>query len=321
MTEIKSSPIPEKSKLHPRNKHRSKYDFEALIASCAALKPFVNKNIYNNDSIDFFDPEAVKMLNKALLKHNYGVENWDIPQGFLCPPIPGRADYLHYIADLLSFYNKIIPIGSQIRCLDIGVGANCIYPLIGFKEYGWSFVGSDIDPISIKSANKNVGTNPIFKENIEIRQQSNRNDIFKGIIKENEYFDITICNPPFHASQADAAAGSIRKVNNLRLKKTTKPILNFGGKNNELWCAGGEVKFVQNMISESCEFANKVYWFSTLISKESHLNRVYAALKSAKAVEVHTIEMGQGNKRSRIVAWTFLSKKEQQNWMATRWDS
>src|SRR5688500_3909142 len=96
----------EKIKLHPRNKHRQRYDFTQLISSCPDLAPFVKLNVYNDESIDFFNPEAVKMLNTALLKHFYNIVYWDIPSNYLCPPIPGRADYIHNIADLLGTKNN-----------------------------------------------------------------------------------------------------------------------------------------------------------------------------------------------------------------------
>lgn len=95
----------QKSGLHPRNRHRSRYDFPALIASCPALAPFVKPNAWGDVSVDFADPAAVKMLNRALLQHFYGIEHWDIPADYLCPPIPGRADYLHHLADLLATSN------------------------------------------------------------------------------------------------------------------------------------------------------------------------------------------------------------------------
>ena len=169
----------EKTELHSRNRHRERYDFKQLIESCPELAPFVLLNSYNDESIDFFDPEAVKMLNKALLKHYYCISHWDIPKNYLCPPIPGRADYIHHIADVLGSSNKgKIPTGSQIKCLDIGVGANCIYPIIGNKEYGWSFVGSEIDTVAIESANRIIEGNPLLKGKIEIRLQRNPQDIF-----------------------------------------------------------------------------------------------------------------------------------------------
>jgi 23S rRNA (adenine1618-N6)-methyltransferase len=296
-----------KANLHPRNKHRNRYDFQQLIKTCPGLAPFVQINKYGDESINFFDPAAVKMLNKALLQHYYDINYWDIPAGYLCPPIPGRADYIHHIADLLGEKNKgKIPTGSQVKCLDIGVGANCVYPIIGRKEYGWSFVGSDIDPVAVASANKIIEANPILKDHVEIRLQNNVANIFNGIFQQGERFDLTICNPPFHGSAEEAQAGTMRKLKNLKGKKIGKPVLNFGGQNKELWCEGGELRFVQNMIKESQRFAEACSWFSTLISKEANLKGVYHSLEKAKAKEVRTIQMGHGNKKSRIVAWTFL---------------
>jgi 23S rRNA (adenine1618-N6)-methyltransferase len=310
----------EKTKLHPRNKHRERYDFKLLIESCPELARFVKLNVYNDESIDFADPDAVKMLNKALLKCYYDIENWDIPENYLCPPIPGRADYIHHAADLLCSKNfGKIPVGDKIKCFDIGVGANCVYPIIGNKEYGWSFIGSDIDAIAIESANKIIGSNSFLKDKIEIRLQHQPNDIFFGIIKKDEIIDLSICNPPFHLSLAEAREGTLRKLNNLNLKKVSKPTLNFGGQNSELWCKGGEEKFIRDMIRQSKFFATTCFWFSTLVSKQSHLKNIYEALKTTEAAEVKTIPMGQGNKSSRIVAWTFLTPEQQVNWANTRW--
>lgn len=310
----------EKTSLHPRNRHRERYDFGLLTKSLPELAPFVTKNVYDDESIDFADPEAVKMLNKALLKHYYDLDYWDIPQGYLCPPIPGRADYIHHIADLMcrKNYGKF-PTGEKFRCVDIGVGANCVYPIIGNKEYGWSFIGSDIDPVAIESANKIIELNPVLQGKIEIRLQPNRKDIYYGIMRKDELVDLSVCNPPFHASPAEAQAGTLRKLNNLGLLKTENPILNFGGQNSELWCEGGEEKFIREMIRQSRQFSDTCYWFSTSVSKQTHLKSAYEGLKKADAVDVQTIPMGQGNKISRIVAWTFLTQKQQSVWMNSRW--
>jgi 23S rRNA (adenine1618-N6)-methyltransferase len=311
----------EKISLHPRNKHRGRYDFKELCSTCPELAPFVLLNNYNDESIDFSNAEAVMMLNKALLKHYYGIDYWTIPAGYLCPPIPGRADYIHYVADLLgSCNNGIIPTGKKIKCLDIGVGANCIYPIIGNKEYGWSFVGSDVEPIAIKSATEIIEKNAHLKGNVELRLQPNSKNIFSGILHTNERFDLTICNPPFHASFEEAQAGTLRKLSNLNHKRITKPTLNFGGKNNELWCEGGEEKFVQTMITQSKQISASCFWFSTLVSKASNLNSVYMALQNVYALEIKTIAMHQGNKTSRLVVWTYLNKEQQKKWIDTHWN-
>ena len=153
-----------------------------------------------------------------------------------------------------------------------------------------------------------------------MRLQTESKDIFRGILNKDEFFDITVCNPPFHASLADARSGTIRKLTNLTKKNISKPILNFGGQSNELWCEGGEEKFAGTMIRQSKQFSDSCFWFSTLISKESNLKSVYEALRRVEALEVKTIPMGQGNKTGRIVTWTFLRSEQQSAWVRTRWE-
>jgi len=301
-----------KTGLHPRNKHRGQYDFPQLIQVSSSLTQYVRLNQYGDASIDFSNPQAVKALNQALLKQFYEVATWDIPKQYLCPPIPGRADYLHYIADLLGTTNAgVIPQGEFVNVLDIGVGANVIYPLIGNHEYGWRFVGADIDANALKNARQIVDANALSGV-IELRLQTLPVSFFKGVIRQDEYYDLTMCNPPFHASLAAAQAGSQRKwiglgKNNSKSSESNKSaVLNFGGQSNELYCEGGEETFVAAMIKESKQFASQCLWFTTLISKAATLPSVYRALKMVNALEIKTIEMTQGQKQSRIVAWTFF---------------
>ncbi len=310
--------IPSKNTLHERNRHRDRYDFNALVKTCPELKPFVAVNKYGDDSIDFANPDAVKTLNKALLQHFYQIDFWDIPDGYLCPPIPGRADYLHYAADLLASTNEQqIPTGKKVKILDIGVGANCIYPIIGTKEYGWTFVGSEIDEIAVRAAKNIVEVNSSLKNAITIRLQTVKSDIFKNIINKEEHFDLTLCNPPFHASAEEAMAGSQRKVRNLGSKNYVKPVLNFGGQHHELWTTGGEIAFISKMITESKIYGNQCFWFTTIVSKSENLPAIYAMLNRAAAVDVRTNNMVTGNKVTRIVAWTFLNAQQQKEWKKT----
>ena len=310
----------EKTELHPRNKNRERYDLDALTAAIPELLNYIKPNKFGDDSVDFSNPVAVKLLNKALLNHYYGIKHWEFPDENLCPPIPGRADYIHYMADLLKESNfGRMPIGDKITCLDIGVGANCIYPIIGVIEYNWNFIGSDIDPKSIASAQNIVDANPSLKDKIECRLQKNPSAIFHGIINTGDKIDLSICNPPFHSSAEDADKGTQRKIKNLSGKKEKTPELNFAGISNELICDGGEYKFIATMVAESKKIAKNCYWFSTLVSKQSNLKGIYKSLEDNKAVQVKTIPMGTGNKSSRIVAWTFLSKDEQKEWRETRW--
>ena len=206
--------------LHPRNFHNNRYDFKELIKTKPELKEFVKPNKYGDLSIDFADANAVISLNKALLAHFYSIKNYTIPNGYLCPPIPGRADYIHHIADLLAMSNHgVIPRGKNIKGLDVGIGANGSYAIIGSSVYDWDFVGSDIEAEAIKSVENIVNSNESLKGKIKCRLQTKPENIFSGIITKDDFFDFTLCNPPFHKSLKDAMDGNKRKVQNLTKEK------------------------------------------------------------------------------------------------------
>jgi 23S rRNA (adenine1618-N6)-methyltransferase len=302
--------------LHPRNEHRQGYDFLALIKSAPSLAKYVKENNYGNLSIDFANPAAVKELNAALLKHYYNITNWNIPKGALCPPIPGRVDYIHYIADLLKVTppeSKSNNSHSKITLLDIGTGASGIYPILASQIYNWQCVGSDINTQSIENVASIIASNPCLKGRFKLRIQNDKNSIFNGIIQEGEFFNVTVCNPPFHASQDEATKGSKRKLNNLARHRgdksdtsLTSPILNFGGQEAELWCKGGEIAFLKKLIKESKEFSSQCHWFTSLISKIENVKPAKKIINKLGATDIREIEMKQGNKATRILAWTFI---------------
>ncbi|MDO3643235.1 23S rRNA (adenine(1618)-N(6))-methyltransferase RlmF [Mucilaginibacter sp. L3T2-6] len=296
---------PEKQNLHPRNLHRERYNFRQLIKSNPALNAFVSLNQYGDESIDFTSPAAVKELNRALLKHFYGIAHWDIPEGYLCPPIPGRADYIHYLADLLAESNNgSIPTGHSVKILDIGTGANAVYPLIGSSVYNWKFVGAEVDLVALASAKNIVALNKPLKNRIEIRRQASKSSIFGGIIDRNEIFDASMCNPPFHSSALEAKEATATKWRKLGISPN-KTSQNFGGQKTELWYPGGEAAFITRMINESAVIPENCKWFTTLVSKKETLPVVQKALNSVRATDVRVINMSQGQKVSRILAWRF----------------
>ena len=312
---MKRTKQPEKKNLHPRNQHRLGYDFDSLIQILPELKNFVGINEHQIQTLDFSNPDAVKALNKALLLAYYDIQFWEIPSTFLCPPIPGRVDYIHYLADLLAQSNNgIIPKGESVQGLDIGVGANCIYPILGNAVYGWSFVGTDIDEKAIQNCKKIIEKNPKLIDAISLQLQTEPRFIFKNIMESEDKFAFTICNPPFHNSKEEATKVALRKVNNLSTNKTTTPTLNFGGQNAELWCPGGELGFITQMIYESAKYPMHCLWYTTLVSKQAHLNSLYKTLNKVNAANISTIDMAQGQKTSRILAWTFLTEKQQKEW-------
>ncbi|AZQ65279.1 23S rRNA (adenine(1618)-N(6))-methyltransferase RlmF [Flammeovirga pectinis] len=289
--------------MHPNNLHIEGYDFEKLTKSYPKLKDFVIDGKAGRPTISFSNPEAVKSLNAALLKAYYKVNYWDIPEGYLCPPIPGRADYLLAIEDILDTTTDLK--ASMIKGLDLGTGANLIYPLIGKGMLDWRFVGTEVDDVAIENAVNLIKKNKINPKDISVRKQEDSKHILEGILRKEDRFAFCICNPPFHKSAKEALASSQRKVRNLTGKRTKKPKLNFGGQSTELWCEGGELAFIHQLIEESKDFGDQVIWFTTLVSKSSNMGAVQKFLRGVKPAESHIIDMGQGQKKSRFVAWTF----------------
>jgi len=60
------------------------------------------------------------------------------------------------------------------------------------------------------------------------------------------------------------------------------------------------------MVAESAGRPRLCRWFTTLVSQSAHLPRLFHALEDVNAVDVQTLEMAHGQKKSRILAWTFM---------------
>ena len=318
--------------LHPRNPHAGRYDFNALCQASPELKGYLKANPKGDNTIDFSDDKAVLSLNKALLALFYQVNHWQIPPGYLCPPIPGRADYIHYCADLLATCDQAeqqVPRGKKVKVLDIGTGANCIYPIIGSQSYGWQFVATDIDPVSIKVADVIVQSNPGLTPLVQPMLQKDGEAIFDGMIKPTDRFDLTLCNPPFHGSMAEAQAANQRKLGNLgkskgknqeKSKRQLSPVkLNFGGQKAELWCEGGEISFLTRMAQQSVSYGEQVCWFTSLVSKGDNIVPLKKTLRQLGAVQIKVIKMTQGQKISRLIGWSFLTPDQQNHWAKENW--
>ncbi|WP_420826195.1 23S rRNA (adenine(1618)-N(6))-methyltransferase RlmF [Rosenbergiella gaditana] len=291
--------------MHPRNRYQGHYDLAVLFKLEPRLEAWSMLTPSGKLSLNFSEPEAVKLLNKALLKQWYQLQ-WALPDDHLCPPIPGRADYIHHLADCLA---EDLPTnhGPQISVLDIGCGANCIYPLIGSAEYGWRFTGSDCQPESIRAAQQLLAMNTGLTRSIRLRRQKEQSKIFDGIIQPKEFYHATLCNPPFHSSAQAAAEGTARKNNHLGIAEHQ---LNFAGRYHELWCPGGEVGFITKMIEESVLFQQQVLWFSTLVAKQQSLAPLRKVLTDHSVPVRREIEMAQGNKKSRLLVWSFHNKRQ-----------
>ncbi|SEB36679.1 23S rRNA m(6)A-1618 methyltransferase [Tenacibaculum sp. MAR_2009_124] len=278
--------------LHPNNIHNNGYDFKILLKENPILESFVVEK-FGKLTIDFSDPNAVKTLNRSLLKTHYDIGYWDFPDENLCPPIPGRVDYIHHLADLIEG-------SSTVKVLDIGTGASCIYPLLGSAIYDWSFVASDVNKNSLEVAKMNIDKNQL-EEKIELRYQNNSANILEGIIKVEDKFTLTMCNPPFYASESEARGANKRKSRNLG----STVVRNFSGTDNELWYKGGEKAFLHNYLYQSSQYPNASLWFTSLVSKKENVKSLEDSGKKIGVTKFKKIQMNQGNKVTRIVCWKF----------------
>ena len=279
--------------LHPKNRFNQGYDLDLLVKQNPKLKEFVIINKYDSVTIDFSNPIAVKELNKALLFSYDTISVWDFPDENLCPPIPGRLDYILHLKDLLSQE-------EEIKILDIGTGATCIYPLLGVAEYNWKFVATDIDLDSLDTAQDIIDDNN-FTDKIELRQQFNETHILKNILDDNDSFSATMCNPPFYKSAEEAQGANKRKSRNLG----NNAVRNFSGNNNELWYVGGEKAFLHTYLYESSLQPKKSKWFTSLVSKKDNIESLQSSSKKLGVKEFMVIPMQQGNKVTRLVCWRF----------------
>ena len=284
--------------MHSKNPFKNNYKFKKLVEIFPPLASFVFTNKYGTETIKFENVDAVLALNAALLKLHYHVD-WTIPEGNLCPPIPGRLDYLLHASELIP--NK------KLNLLDIGTGANLIYPILATQHLKWNCTASELDNDSFINAKFLIQQNKSL-EKIDLRKQKYKNKIFDSIINEEDEFDLVVCNPPFYKNQHDAANKNRRKAKNLKIK--TEKSLNFGGQSHELWYKGGEEAFIKKMVEESVQFKNQVQWFTSLVSNKEHLKNIKRAINKTPATELRIVEMEQGNKKSRFIAWSFKEEKK-----------
>lgn len=290
----------QKKALHPNNKHQLGYDLDRLCSDSPNLKTFVFQNAHGQQSVDFSNPKAVKALNAALLKTHYNIVFWEFPDAHLCPAIPGRVDYLHYVKDLLDEFG----ITEAIRVLDIGTGANCIYPLLGVSQFNWKFVASEVDENALAIAQQILNSNEL-QNHVDLRLQKNSRHILRGILNESDRISVCICNPPFYKSEGEAISATSRKLKGLQ-GKGSEFVRNFSGTASELWCKGGEAQFLDNYVYESELYKEQCQWFTTLVSKKEHIRPLKVKLKRSGVKQTKVIKMQHGNKESRILAWTFM---------------
>lgn len=156
-----------------------------------------------------------------------------------------------------------------------------IYPLLGSSYFNWDFFGSEKSFPAFVNAKKVVKRNNLQKK-IKIIK------IGSGILSEiSEKFEVSICNPPFFEIGKDRNDG-------------------YGGVQEELSTAGGELKFIKQYMVESYSKRKGVLWFTCLIGIKAHLEEILRFLsQNFPKSSVLTSVLYQGRTLRWVLAWKF----------------
>lgn len=319
------------NQLHHRNIHIDD-DFLLISEKYPEFRKCI-KILNGNMCINYNNPTALYCISKVLLHHRYNLI-WDMPDNFLIPTVPSRANYVHFISDLLTpehVYNtetvsnkgslndtetikfnthqdfcsvELIPRGKQVLGLDIGIGANSIFSLLCNKIYSWNMVGTDISSESLKVSDSIIKNNNL-SDCITLLLQENPEDILLGILDRPEIktlnFSFTICNPPYYDSIEDSEMNV--HPNRYRVCK-----------NYEVITQGGESQFILKMYSQSKIFRKRVIWYTSQVSKLKNLKFLRNALgkeivsNELKSLIFTTLKQGKHDKW--VIAWSFFEKEE-----------
>ncbi|WCJ27941.1 Ribosomal RNA large subunit methyltransferase F [Euphorbia peplus] len=324
---------PERASIHPKNKYADKPpDFGLLASLYASFKPFVFYSRDGRPKIDWTDFNSTRELTRLLLLHDHGL-NWWIPDGQLCPTVPNRSNYIHWIEDLLS--SNVIPEkkgnGKIVRGFDIGTGANCIYPLLGASLLGWSFVGSDVTDVALEWAERNVKNNPHISELIEVRKVVNRQgalsieDVHNAQSVNGE--SKTNVNECLIMEQLDSSnkydgppvlSGVVKDGEKFDFCMCNPPFFEnmdeaglnpktaCGGTPEEMVCPGGEKAFITRIIEDSAVSKESFRWYTSMVGRKANLKFLTSKLREVGVTIVKTTEFVQGRTCRWGLAWSFL---------------
>lgn len=152
-------------------------------------------------TLDWTDAASIMALTVVLFQHDFNID-FRMPLHHLCPPLPRSLNYIHWIGELLgeqplpleqqllttpsslsssSSSSLPSPGGRLIHGLDIGTGASCVFPLLGYSTYRWRFTGSEVDEESVQSSRETLSRNGL-QDVIKVYHNKDRSKILAGVL-------------------------------------------------------------------------------------------------------------------------------------------
>lgn len=299
-------------RMHPRNP----YSAPIGIAELARQFPDVCDHVISRSAnghivYDWNAPGATYAVTRALLKRDFALD-WQQPPQFLCPPVPGRLNYLLWVEDLVL---QDAAAATSVCVADIGTGASAIFPLIGARRFGWSFIALDSSADALEHARANVDRN-CLQHLVSLRLVPHDGNIADALALHPSITH-TMCNPPFFSSSSSSAwrqrahAGGAGGAGVKVACAAVEP---------ELYTEGGELEFMGKIIQQSAASPcrHHVRWFTCMVGIKADLAQLKRMCSDAGAAQVRTTTFFQGQTLRWGLAWSFLQEKERAQAAAKR---
>ncbi|KAI9435810.1 S-adenosyl-L-methionine dependent methyltransferase [Lactarius indigo] len=288
--------------MHERNIYKTPPDFESLAHAYPPLQLHVIRSPEDGSpTIDFHDEAAQRRLTQALLFRDFDIQ-LEIPDDRLCPPVPNRLNYVLWLQDILSHSSLQEQSPTSIRGIDIGTGASAIYPLLACRlSPNWRIVATDVDSVSLASAQANVDRNGLSERISVLRADPTGPILFPLTQDPAVSFDFSMCNPPFYASAEEVARSAATKA--------LSPNAVCTGAEVEMITAGGEEGFVSRMVRESLALGERCRWYTSMLGKQSSLTALVSLLRAHSITNYALTELVQGHTRRWALAWSFTDAR------------
>ena len=273
-----------------------KPDFLTLIKEFPELKKYILKQNEDNEGefqFDWSNNELSLLMDKSILNYYFDIKYYDIPNGFLIPPIPSRINYINLINSIITKLIKDIDIKNIIG-IDIGTGANIIYPILGYSIYKWKFICTEINKEAYNNAKLILQKNNL-ENNINIIKQNNKDNIFISILNRENKYIFSMCNPPYYNYENEIKLEDKKRDNEY----------NF----DEIYYKNGEFGFFQRYFEESICYKNNVFLYTILIGKKINAENIYDKLSSYNdIIKIYNMQkILTGNNVRYIIYWSFFN--------------
>jgi len=304
--------------IHPRNPYKKPPDFKALAEQFPKLKSALLKE---SGKFDFSNRSNSIALARCLLKKDFGLDI-EFPENSLSPSLTLKLNYLLWIEDIIKANPASFGGCRDVQGLDIGCGAAVLFPALAAAHLGWKMLGVESNQSDQELAAKNVLKNDALAQKVKVFLNNDPKKLFEYLFdgdvidQDDDVIDklsFTMCNPPFYNEDEykdmvekeeggeEVVPAKVPAVACVEVPAAPAP----AGRRHEMTCEGGELAFVNQMMTESFSLGSKVRIFTTMLGHKRSLGPLKSRLaKAGKNVKFVSTELCQGKTMRWALAWT-----------------